>query len=468
MSFTHDESVSFQIASGVDTFAHAPNNHLLNTMLMKFFGIFSKSELSLRMPNVLAFVLYCIAGLGIIRNLKKPFFSVLFMAILVLNALMLEFFGLARGYGLSIGLSMAAFFCLFMLDKPDLSVKKYMAYFVLTLFFSQLALYANLSALNLHAALLAVMVLGLVPYLKTAFSGKKRNWIILLFAGILIVDLLALRPAVSRLMLLQKSNELSVFGGEEGLIKTTVSSLVTTFFYYQPYTPKIFSIVLATVISVFTIAGLWVIGKMLRKQFDNLSRTFLVLSLLLLAPVLQNILFHIPYPVDRTALLYFPLFVLLFILLIAQAHSLTGNHILQTAVIIALIGTTALTGYNSYKNFNLEYTYLWRLDTHNREMMELIASDHGASAKQDSVSVSCVWIYEPAINYYRVSRNYQWMIPANREGIKPGSDYVICLADYLNHMPNDSLMVLKKFEDVQTVLLKNKYPKKMPGIFTGK
>lgn len=455
LSFTHDESISFQLSSGVDTFARTPNNHILNTLLMKFFGSFAgKSELALRMPNVLAFVLYCMAGLAIIRNLKKPMLSVFFMAILVLNTLMLEFFGLARGYGLSLGLSMAGFYCMFMLGNQGLPLKKYLVYFVLALVFGQLAVYANLSALNLHAAMLAVLVLGLVPYLKFTFAGKNKNKVILIFTGIVLLDFVALAPAISMLAHLQEINELSVFGGSGGLMGTTVTSLISTFFYYEHYTPRIFSMVLIAVTCIFAIGGLWVLLNLLRKRFDNLSRTFLVLSLLLLAPVLQNYFFKIPFPVDRTALLYFPLFSLLFIFLVAEAVSLTRIKLVRTVIVAILIGVTSLIAYNSYKNSNVIYTYLWRYDTHNRQMLEMIAEDRQVSGKQDSVKVSCIWIFEPAINYYRISRKYDWMMAADREGFKKDADYFICLAENLNQLPGDSLRVLAKFEDVQTVLLK--------------
>lgn len=442
------------MSRGVDIYARTPNNHLLNTQLMRFFSILTgNSELSLRMPNVLAFILYCIAGLGIIRNIKKPALSVFFMAILVLNTMMLEFFGLARGYGLSMGLSMAGFYCLFMLDNPSLPLKKYLVYFILTLIFSMFAVYANLSAVNLHIAIIIVLVAGLIPYLKTNLTYTKSKSA-LIFGGILLIDLLVLLPAIFRLLMLQDNNELSGFGGTAGIIKTTVSSLISIFFYYENYPPEIFSTVLKFVIGVFAISGIWVTLRLFRKRFDNFSRTFFILFLLLLAPVLQYYLFKIPYPTDRTTLLYPPVFYLLLIFLFAESLSHIRFVLFQVVVITLLIGTTTLIAYNSYKNFNLEYTYLWRLDTYNKQMLKAIEEDRLASNSQDSVRVSCIWNFEPGINYYRVSRDYNWLIPANREGLKKEGDYYICSIQDTSQITCDSLIVLKKYDDVQTILLK--------------
>lgn len=455
ISFTHDECLSYGISTGVDTFTKTPNNHLLNTLLMKFFGtITGSSEISLRMPNVLAFILYCIAGLGIIRNIKKPVLSIFFMAILVLNTLMLEFFGLARGYGLSMGLSMAGYYCLFMLDNQSLPVKKYLVYFVLTLIFSMLAVYSNLSAVNLHVAILAVLIAGLIPYIKTTLP-KTKTKVILIFGGILLADILALLPAISRLIMLRDKNELACFGGSEGLIKTTITSLIKTFFYFYPFTTEIFSKVLIIVIGVFALSGIWVVIKLFRKQFDNFSRTFFILLLLLLAPVLQNYFFNIPYPTDRTALLYYPLFSLLLIFLFSNTIFLTRNKLIKALVVVTLIGTASFITFNSFKKFNLKYgCYLWQYDAYDKQILEIIDKDRLADGNQDSVRISCSWFYEPAINYYRIRRNYTWLIPADRQGPGKEGDYYICAVQELPLIKCDSVIVLKAFDDAGTYLLK--------------
>lgn len=456
ISFTHDECLSYGISTGVDTFTKTPNNHLLNTLLIKFFdSITGNSELSLRMPNVLAFILYCISGLGIIRNIRKPVISVFFMAILVMNTMMLDFFGLARGYGLSMGLSMAGFYYLFMLDDLALPLKKYLVYFVLTLIFSMLAVYANLSVVNLHIAILIILIAGLIPYLKTTLTRTKFK-VTLIFGGILLVDLLVLLPAIFRLMMLRDKNELACFGGSEGLFKTTIASLIKTFIYYVPYTLETFSIVQSFVIIVFAISGIWVVIKLFRKKFDNFSRTFFILLLLLLAPVLQNYFFNIPYPTERTALLYYPVFSLLLIFLFSNAISLSMYKFIKALFVAVLVGTTSFIAFNSYKNFNLIYSCsLWKYDTYDKQFLEIIDKDRLADGVQDSVRISCTWLYEPAINFYRITRNYTWLMPADRQGPGIEGDYYICAAQELPLIKCDSLIILKVFDDAEVHLLKS-------------
>ncbi|MBK8369526.1 MAG: hypothetical protein IPL10_19670 [Bacteroidetes bacterium] len=66
-SFTHDESYTYThyVHQGfMDIISYKTpytNNHILNTVLMKYCEVFfGSSELSLRLPNILAFILYSI------------------------------------------------------------------------------------------------------------------------------------------------------------------------------------------------------------------------------------------------------------------------------------------------------------------------------------------------------------------------------------------------------------------------
>lgn len=449
-SFTHDESLSFFIAIYNDKqYAVSPNNHLLNTALMKICGgLFGNSELSLRLPNVLAFVLYSIAGLGILKNIKKPELAVFFLAILVFNPIMLEFFGLARGYGLSMGLLLASLYWLFKLDDKALPARKYLVYLVLTLFFSQLALYANLNALNVHLAQIAVLVTGIFLYFKTNFKNLNSKLWIRIFASVFIIDLIALIPVIIRLRTLQQLNELSVFGDHDGLIRTTIPSLITSFYFHAQNFPITFKIIFIFVISIFVLSSLWFLYSLKKKKFNNFSRIFLILSLMLLAPVFEDVLFNIPYPVGRTAILYFPVFSLLLIFFIVELISATKNIFLQVCIVLLTIGVSAFTTYNMLHKKNFVATDGWYYDAHNKEILELISEDRTAHGSEDSLTISNFWALAPSINYYRVTKPYPWLLPSAKEDYKK-ADYYICFYNEESKIPADSLQLLKKYDDVK-------------------
>ena len=98
-----------------------PNNHILNTLLVKYsIALFGAHSWSVRLPNLLSFLLfawavYRIACLLNPRSFWLPVTAVLFFA----NPYLLDFFGLSRGYGLSVALEMTAisFRCLNLSSK---------------------------------------------------------------------------------------------------------------------------------------------------------------------------------------------------------------------------------------------------------------------------------------------------------------------------------------------------------------
>ena len=78
LPITHDESgtclvFSTQSVSDIVSYAQPiPNNHILNTLLVKLFSqLFGWHPLIVRLPNVLAFVLYFFSGLAILRLLNR-------------------------------------------------------------------------------------------------------------------------------------------------------------------------------------------------------------------------------------------------------------------------------------------------------------------------------------------------------------------------------------------------------------
>ena len=85
-----------------------PNNHILNSLLSKFFiGIFGYGQWVVRLANTLAFLVY---GYAVFRTNRTVFTtsSVFFIPASILflcNPYLLDFFGLSRGYGLACAFS---------------------------------------------------------------------------------------------------------------------------------------------------------------------------------------------------------------------------------------------------------------------------------------------------------------------------------------------------------------------------
>lgn len=458
LSFVHDESLSFFTANGDPDYARVPNNHLLNTFLMKVFSsLFGTSEFALRLPNIIAFILYCVAGLLIIKNLKNNKISVFLFIILVVNSLMFEFFGLARGYGLAMGMLMVSFYFLLKLDDKNLSLKVFTIFLVLSLLFSQLALYANFNALNVHLAILPVLAFSVFQFVNRKINIQNKKSVYIVYLSLFVIDLAALIPAIIRLKFMQGINELAVFGNHNGLWQTTVKSLVTSFYFHEQDYPITFNVLLYGASSLFVIGIIWFIRNLFRKDFNNFTRVFFIFCLFLLAPVMQETLFNIPYPYGRTAILYFPVFSLVFIFLFSELFSASKNIFLKISLVTLLIGVSAFVVYAAYTKRNFTNTSEWYYDKQDKEMLDLIDKDRLSCKNPDSVTISNHWTFTPVINFYRVTRNYTWLKPVIKEDYKK-ADYYICYTGDVSKIPGDSLQLIAKYDDIAVALYKELKP----------
>jgi hypothetical protein len=110
LSFTHDEGFTYDIIKryeGINT----ANHHILNTALMKNSSSFlGNNEFSYRLPNVLSFLLFGFGFLLIFKQLKNVFLGIIVFSIIFFNPFLIDFFSLARGYGLSFGFMVLSLF----------------------------------------------------------------------------------------------------------------------------------------------------------------------------------------------------------------------------------------------------------------------------------------------------------------------------------------------------------------------
>ena len=91
----------------------ASNNHLLNTLLVWLVTrVAGTSEFALRIPNLAGYLLYLVFSARLLRRYAPAAIAVCGFVVLNANPYLQDFFALSRGYGLSLGLLMAALFCL--------------------------------------------------------------------------------------------------------------------------------------------------------------------------------------------------------------------------------------------------------------------------------------------------------------------------------------------------------------------
>jgi len=183
------------------------NNHFLNTLLAKLFSsIFGSGELVLRLPSLLSYALYLYFGFRLLDRFVSPMTAVLGFLLLNLNPYVLDFFSLSRGYGLSLGLTMASLhFFLRFLAGPGRGSPGRPRDAALSLAAGAAAVLSNFSLLTLYLcqAVLAGIAGWLAGRRMRVSGGADGSSPPPRFAGILIGGFLALLLGGFNLMVIK-------------------------------------------------------------------------------------------------------------------------------------------------------------------------------------------------------------------------------------------------------------------------
>lgn len=450
--FTHDESLSFAIFSWEPRWGATANNHLLNTRLMQWCSIlFGNSELSLRLPNILAHVIYLVCTLVLLKRFQHPVLQIAGFVMLNLNPFLLDFFFLARGYGLALAFLMLSFYLLVRAfeKKQQRGFEKYL---YLSISAGSLAVLSNFAFLNYYLPLLLASAWLLLSDASLhRFSRCRIPAAIVLFSASSIF----LAFILFKVFQLDRHGQL-YFGGQVGFISDTVNSLVRGSLYsnlYSHATDKAISAILIGLFVVLLLLGLYLF--FLRKEVPLFGLFLLMLASAVALPILQHRLFHTLFPIGRAALYYIPLYV---VVLLSAFHVLIRLSVRcwKKMVVLTLPAIIAMAlSWHFYRSFNTHIIYTWQYDAHNDEILEIINRDRERNFPSRTVNLGNSWVMEPSLNFYRITRNYTWLAPVTRKRISSYyNDYIYAFLSEIEELPRDSGIRLAFYPDTQTVLLR--------------
>lgn len=426
LSFTHDESYTYlhYVHQGfMDIISYKTpytNNHILNTVFMKYSEVFfGNSEIALRLPNIAAFIVYStFATLLLYKHCPKLLLPCYLL--LVLNPYLLDFFGLARGYGLSIGFLLMSIYYLSLYFSTKQN--KHLILFNIGAF---LAVMSNFSLLNYYVA--ALIVYNVVAYILAKFSSlnenntyhfykfNKINLISVLLSGMVLYEPLR---RISKKSLLD-------FGGKKGIMADTVASSIDDLFY-ETHVTESYVIILKALVLVVAICPLTLfIVKFIKKEkeFFKENVTLMVVNLTLWMIVLITLIQHVvlgnDFYVHRFALFLYPIFILNFIFVISYFYNKGfGKTGLLVGYVLAI-----LLSVNLSQNRSLIYFKDWKYDQDTKLVMHQLIKEHEKEPhKQIRLGIS--WLFEPTTNFYRYTWNLNWMNPTHRRGISVYDDYL--------------------------------------------
>lgn len=454
LSFIHDESFSYLRYHRDGLLFGSPNNHILNTILMKLFGTFlGESEIILRLPNVFAHALFLWMGWKVLKKLH--FRSVIFFGFLLLNAnpLMLDYFSLARGYGLSLGFFMASIYFLLDFYERPYNINLFFAFM-----FSALAVLSNLSLFNYHLALsITLLVVAFSKYedgsyvykLKSIFE-KHRMLLIMNFFFVVFISCV--------LMYAQKLGLLYI-GGKVGFLEDTINSLFQASLYFSNYNPAFVKLIRYILFSIFLGTSCLVLYvTTITRELTKASCMLLITGLCILISVAEHHILGVNYPTDRSALFFLPLFSLCVIFATEYLMLMFQRHKALFAIPL-LVVPAVVCSMNFFNSINFSKTYLWGYDANTKMMIEDLQKEYvNMNNRPASISLGINWLFEPTINYYRLSRRFEWLQPVTREGYL-SRDYAFyyVLREDINELQNkQDFTVIKQYPGSDTILAMSK------------
>lgn len=348
------------------------NNHILNTLLIKLVYLFTPHTIFwARLPNVAAGAYYIITSAQISRRFLPRLLGYAFFLLAILNPFLLNFFSLARGYGLAMAFLMASVYQLLMCGKEGNLKQAFAALAIATL-----AVLCNFALLNfwLGVVFLVFWIMLHRPLRRVYFW--KITGIVLLWSFLL---LMAIYKPISKLV----AQGGLYFGGSTGFYHDTIGSLVR-YSLYSPYAFDLAQWVAGILLGLLTLTVF--VAIYYRKTWEDfpLSKA-LIISIVVVIPVLSNVIQHVLlqnlYLIERTALFYFPLFILLLIFWIAEISKPSFQkiaHVITTFLCLSF-------AINFLLHANFVKTITWEYDAHDCEILKALQAKASANSTHYSV-----------------------------------------------------------------------------------
>jgi len=389
-------------------FSPLANNHILNTFLIKIlFSLGNESLLIARLPNVLSFILYSYFGYKItVKNLPDRVDLGCFF-LLLCNPFLLDFFSLARGYGLSLSFLMGSlYFGSEQFKSPSTPALSR------SLLFASLSVISVFSMLYLWLSLVAL--LNLIPLLKKDLPLFKKSLIVSSIIGTALLCVI-----VAPMMRLVNAHAL-VYGGSTSFYSDTLLSLTRYSLYHFEATGTTY-LVLNGSLATLLLAALT--SYSFNREWGSMKSLFLAI---LVSPITLISLSHhltgVLYPINRVALFIYPIFILcLFFFLNDLKRYLRGSLVL---FLVSISFVNFISNATRYK------TVLWSFESHTEEILE--QTNEKARLEGTVKTLACTSVLYQSIDYYTVRNDYPFIRvirSSEDEIVPPEADYYILAAE---------------------------------------
>ena len=258
------------------------NNHFLLSLLGGFFTRLFSSDamLVVRLGSVLAFPVYFWSIYGLKKHFRQKWNFYAFLIVLTTTSFLIEFFAMARGYGLALAFLMLALqqmLSYFHSDRKRALIGSLLGWL--------LAVYASLTLLPI--ALIAIFYLLI-------FTLKRKFYLGILPISIAIIPFYYF---ITYSFALKDLGKL-YYGGSDGFFSVTVHSITKYLWFLHHNLLDIALVCIACFILFVTLKRFWE-----RKNGFDPKLIFSFFLFIAIASILgQHWLLDVNYPADRTAI----------------------------------------------------------------------------------------------------------------------------------------------------------------------
>lgn len=389
------------------------NNHILNTLLIKLFFLTGNHSLFVaRLPNVLAFIMYLVFSYKLTSKYLPSFVRISCFLLLLLNPFLLDFFSIARGYGLSLGFLMASIYYAIRYADKGKTTHIWQA-----LGCGAMGVLCNFSLLNYWVSLLLI-INGIALFSKVKHNFKTTFLVSLSVAFMLLA---ILYEPIRKLRI----NNSLYYGGNDNFYTDTLVSLAKYSFYSTESNGFIQGALMVFMVLVFVSVLVSFFVKSDQQTSKNII--FAITILCILSVIAQHYLLGTLYLIDRTALFFYPLFILLLCFSLSVFTGFAKN------IVLAFVTLSFAINFVNHANFYKTAT--WYFDAHTVNILNVI--NQKGKTQYRVMKIDFSWPFQSSVGYYlkQNKKNYPFIeIVKNREDredCNENSDYYIYLSKSL-------------------------------------
>jgi len=470
-SVTHDEALTWEIylaGPASNIFDHFDaNHHFLGTVLERLStGLLGTSELTLRLPALLAGALYLVTAyrLSVLAFGGGPLFA-LASVLLVANPLVLDFLVAARGYGLAL----AFLFCALTAMIGHLAAgagasdwkRLWRAGAALGL-----AVAANLTFAAPALALAAVFLVLLARRPAPPAKPKRRRKAnappsARSEAAHFAIPLGAVGLLYALVAPLTKARAADFYVGVDSAIQSLRSLAAVSFAHNSgiggvnappgPWLAVLAAVLPCAAVTAAAFGAVRVLGALRNGRAPGaLDATLLLAGCTVVGAALCLLAMHslagLPYPGGRTGLYLLPLEGLC-VVAIAAGLLRHAAPFRLAGIAMALLGAVMAGEY--VLQLNQTAFHDWRYDADSKAILDRINADRRGRAP---VRIGVSWQLEPSFNFYRFTRNWTWMPVFNRNGPYGDYDYYVVIVNDYPVLHSKPLREIYRGPNSETVL----------------